>query len=114
MSDRDSAALLDIAAAARRIAAFVRDLDEAAFLDDEEKQSAVLYQIVVIGEATKRLSGNVRAASPTIPWKRIAGMRDRVTHGYDAVDLNLVWSVAAQEIPELLEQIAPLLPAEPR
>lgn len=113
MSDRDSASLLDIAVAARRIESFIGDLDQQAFLDDEEKQSAVLYQFVVIGEATKRLSREFRTAHSEVPWRRVAGMRARVTHGYDAVDIELVWRVASEEVPDLLDQIRPFLSGEP-
>ena len=107
---RDDASLLDIAIAARRIAAFVEDVTSDEFFINVEKQSAVLYQIAVVGEATKRLSAAFRRNHPEIPWQRMAGMRDRVTHGYDAIDLELVWSVATEEVNDLLVQIEPLLP----
>ena len=107
---RDNASLLDIAIAARRIATFVEDVTSDEFLINVEKQPAVLYQIAVIGEATKRLSSGFHRSHPEIPWQRMAGMRDRVTHGYDAVDLEHVWSVAAEEVHDLLSKIVPLLP----
>lgn len=80
---RDDATLLDIAQAARLIADFLRGVDREAFFADAEKQSAELYQIAIIGEATKRLSPTFRKQHAHVPWRNIVGMRDRAIHGYD-------------------------------
>lgn len=111
--DRDEASLLDIANAAKRITRFVEGVTREAFEHNEEKQSAVVYQIAVIGEATKRLSQNVRRQHADIPWSQMAGMRDRLMHGYDRINVDRVWEVTIQEIPILLAGIEPLLPVEP-
>jgi uncharacterized protein with HEPN domain len=108
----DDSALFDIVKAARRILQFVRDSDHSSFMDDIEKQSAVLYQIVIVGEAVKRLTAEFRARHTTVPWRDVAGMRDRVVHGYDDVDLERVWAVATDEVWRLLAQLEPLLPTE--
>jgi len=78
---KDEAALLDIDVAAQRVLEFVQGYSFERFAADEKTWSAVLYQIGVIGEAVKRLSEPFRAAHPSIPWSRIAGMRNRVIHG---------------------------------
>jgi uncharacterized protein with HEPN domain len=83
---RDEVILLDIARSARAIQTFVQGLDKESFLDDYKTQSAVLYQILVIGEAVKRLSREFRSHHPNIPWSLISGMRDMLIHGYDIVD----------------------------
>ncbi|CAA9541915.1 MAG: Protein of unknown function DUF86, BT0167 group [uncultured Thermomicrobiales bacterium] len=110
---RDDASLLDIAHAARRTIAFIQGVDKDGFLADIKTQSAVLDQITVIGEATKRLSPVFRQGYPEIPWRNAAGMRDRLIHGYDEVDLVLVWTAATEDSPALLAQIEPLLPPPP-
>ena len=65
-------------------------------------RSAVLYEIVVIGEGVKRLSPDFRALYPAVPWKRIAGTRDRVVHSFDEIDPQLIWEVAEVHIPRFL------------
>ena len=109
---RDDASLLDIAGAADLILRFIGGMTEGEFYQDAKTQSAVLHQILIIGEAAKRISGEFRNVHPEIPWKLMAGMRDVVIHAYDSVDLSQVWRTAAVEILDLLESIDPLLPKE--
>ncbi len=110
--ERDKAPLLDIARAARFVLEFKTGMDKAAFLADFKTQSAVLYQLMVIGEAVKRLSHEFCSRHPLIPWSLIAGMRDKMIHGYDIVDLEEVWRTAEIDVPALLSQIEPLLPEQ--
>lgn len=105
---RNDASVLDMLRAAQPIDEFVQGLDEAGFLADRKTQSAVLHQLLVLGEATKRLSPSFRDRHPGIPWRAIAGMRDRVIHGYDAVDLVAVWQTVSVDIPRLRGSLAPL------
>ncbi len=107
---RDETALLDIANAARLILQFKEGHDGNTFLEDAKTQAAILHEITLLGQAAKRLSADFTDRHPHIPWREIAGMRDRVIHQYDRVDLNLVWQVVETDIPELLRNIEPLLP----
>jgi len=109
---RDDATLLDIARAARLVLEFVRDYSEPEFFQDSKTQSAVLHQLLVIGEATKRLSSEFRAQHGDMPWSLIAGMRDKLIHAYDAVDLGEVWQTATRDIPSLLAELKAILPPE--
>ena len=85
----------------------------ADFLDDVKTQSAVLHQLLVVGEAVKRLSPTFRGRYPSIPWALIAGMRDSLIHEYDTVDLDEVWSTAKRDVPRLLLSLnLPLSPDE--
>jgi uncharacterized protein with HEPN domain len=106
---RDDATLLDIVHAARLVLGFTAGMSRSAFGQDLKTQSAVLHQLMVIGEAVKRLSAELRAAHASIPWVLIAGMRDRLIHVYDEVDLDEVWKTVERDIPELLRQVEPLL-----
>lgn len=87
---QDEVILLDIIRAARLAIEFKQGLDKDEFLRDIKTQSAVLHQLMVMGEAVKRLSMEYRNQHPEIPWKLMAGMRDVLIHGYDIVDLNEV------------------------
>ncbi|GAB4444107.1 MAG: DUF86 domain-containing protein [Anaerolineae bacterium] len=78
------------------------------FEQDFRINFAVVRALEIIGEATKRLPLSLRDQYPDIPWKRMAGMRDRIIHGYDTVDLEVVWDTVKLEIPQLkplLQQI---------
>jgi uncharacterized protein with HEPN domain len=110
---RDETTLLDMANAARLIHTFIQDMTKEAFLSDLKTQSAVLHQVTVIGEAVKRLSQAFRERHPILPWSLMAGMRDHLIHGYDAVDLEEVWKTATRDVPEVLIKLEPLLPQPP-
>ena len=106
---RDQAALLDIAIAGRQIQRYSQGIDRAQLESNDEKQAAILYRIIIIGEATKRISQGFREQRPYVAWREMAGMRDHITHAYDQVNLDVVWDVIQNKIPELLAQIEPLL-----
>ncbi len=106
---RDEAALVDIARAARLVLEFKQDMNKEAFLGDLKTQSAVLHQLMLMGEAVKRMSQDFRARHLEVPWTLIAGMRDKLIHGYDIVDLDEVWKTADTDVPELLSAIESLL-----
>ena len=109
---RDLTILLDIVQAAQLILAFKEGMNKAAFDTDLKTQSAVLHQLMVIGEAVKRLSPAFRESQMDIPWSAIAGMRDHVIHGYDIVDLEEVWKTAKVDVPSLLSALEPLVPPQ--
>lgn len=104
--------LLDIARAARLAVEFAHGMSKEAFLTDLKTQSAVLHQLVILGEAVKRLPAEFRAQHRDVTWSLIAGMRDHLLHGYDEVDLDEVWKTVSSDVPALLERIQPLLPAK--
>lgn len=109
---RDNESLIDIERAARRVLRYAADCDRTSLEINDEKVSAILYQITIIGEATKRLSQDFRQQHPEIPWREIAGMRDVIVHEYDQVDLDVVWDVIQNKLPELLISLQPLLLSE--
>lgn len=106
---RDLESLIDIERAVQRILRFSDGVKRSELISNEEKISAILYQITIIGEATKRLTMEFRQTHPEIPWRNLAGMRDILIHEYDQVDIDIVWDVIRNELPQLLEYIRPLL-----
>ncbi|HLF28317.1 MAG TPA: DUF86 domain-containing protein [Anaerolineae bacterium] len=109
---RDVAYLVDIFQAARMVGVGVGDISKAQFLNDWMRQSAVIRQLEIIGEATKHLSEDFKRNHPAIPWRSMAGMRDILIHAYAAVDLEEVWKAAQEDIPRLIALIEPLIPSQ--
>jgi uncharacterized protein with HEPN domain len=108
----DLATALDIVLACRRIGKFLSGATESRFLLDDEKRWAVVSQLILIGEAVRRLSSDFRQLNATIPWNEYAGMRNRLDHQYEAIDWSIVWNTATAEIPALLAFLEPQLPEE--
>jgi uncharacterized protein with HEPN domain len=83
------------------------------FAMNREKQAAILYFLLTIGEAAKRLSPEFREAYPQISWKGMAGMRDILAHQYDRVNIQVVWDAVQTDLPDLLIQLRALLEETP-
>jgi len=96
----------------QRIDIFMKRVSKKEFVQNEEKQSAVIRQIEIIGEAVKNLSEDFRKKYPQIEWRKIAGMRDKLIHFYFGVDLDAVWYVAKDNLPKLKKQIRQILEKE--
>ncbi len=71
------------------------------FMGSELVQDAVLRNLQVLAESTSRLSDRVKATESSVPWPEIQSFRNRLTHGYLAIDLDIVWEVVRQNLPEL-------------
>ncbi len=113
MSERaDTVYLSDILEAARRIATYVSGLTYEIFRADTKTQDAVIRNLGIIGEATKKISSEFRATHPDIPWRSMAGMRDRLVHDYFGVNLEIVWQIAAVDLPGIASRIQALLDGE--
>jgi uncharacterized protein with HEPN domain len=113
MTIKDAGFLADIVIAGRMIQSFRGGCDADTFFASPEKYWATVSQILIIGEATKRLSPAFIQAHPSMPWSDIARMRDKMTHHYRIIDQREVWDVVTRGIPELLAYIVPLLPPDP-
>lgn len=107
---RDDVLLEDLVCACRDIQAFIEGMDAGQFYADIKTQAAVQQRFMVLGEATKRLSAEFRDAHPEVQWKGVAGMRDRLIHAYEAVDLSIVWRAASEQLPLFMKALEPVLP----
>ena len=106
---RDRDALYDILDASRLIMEYTRDMDYPAFRSNQAIGDAVIRRFEIIGEATKRLTRAFRDRHPEVPWDDMAGMRDRVIHGYDTVDWQVVWNARSESVPELIAAVEAML-----
>jgi uncharacterized protein with HEPN domain len=109
---RDEAALFDIVRFARQVLVFLEDVTLDRFLADKMLQGAVLYQMLIIGEASKRLSVAFRTNIRDVPWVKIGNLRNILAHDYDQVDLKRIWGIALGELPALIDRLSPLIPAD--
>lgn len=98
----------DMILATEKIERFVEGLNRDEFVDDEKTADAVLRNLEVIGEASKLLPEEFREDHPDVPWSAMAGMRDKLIHGYATVDLDIVWTTITEALPELGDQLTAL------
>ena len=109
--------LEDILAAAAKAQSFVVGMGYAEFAVDEKSAYAVVRALEIIGEAAKRIPQDVRDRYPAIPWRAMAGIRDKLIHDYTSVNLEVVWQTVIDDLPKLAPQIEnlirALLPNEP-
>jgi uncharacterized protein with HEPN domain len=101
--------LEDIRQAADKAITFLDDLSLQAFSTDEKTAYAVVRALEILGEAAKRIPQEVRDKYPQIPWRAMAGIRDKLIHDYVSVNLEIVWKTVTQDLPQLLPQIRQVL-----
>lgn len=106
MSKRDDYDLLqDIRECINRIQSYTENMSYDDFFDDCKTQDAVIRNIEIMGEAVKLLSETTKNKYCDVPWKSIAGTRDRLIHDYFGVNIDVVWSIINEDLPLLKEKI---------
>ena len=84
---------------------FTKGVSQEGFNNNKEKQNAVVRSLEIIGEAAKNLSENLKKKYPRVPWKEIAGTRDRIIHHYFGIDLQIIWNIVKIDLPDLKKKI---------
>ncbi|MDD5673113.1 MAG: DUF86 domain-containing protein [Chitinivibrionales bacterium] len=106
MSERPDATLIeDMFQAAERVIGYSQGLSFEEFFQDTKTQDAVVRNIEILGEAAGNVSEKFKAANSAVPWSNIIGMRNRLIHGYFGVNLDVVWSVAQDDLPKLIKML---------
>ena len=102
MTKRDTLLFVDdIVEAIEKIRLHTRSVSWDQFFQDDVLQAAVVRWITIVGEAAARIPSEFRAQHSDVPWPDLAGMRNRLVHGYFQVDLDRVWRVVTDDVPEL-------------
>lgn len=104
---KDKSHLFDIFHACELIEQFTKGVDLNSFQADVMRQDAIIRRIEIIGEASSNLSDEFKEKHGEIPWALIKGMRNRLVHEYNEVDLELVWTTSQEDIPHLIELLKP-------
>ena len=105
----DSGRMQDVLEYSREAVAMCRGRARADLDRDRMLNLAVVRLLTIIGEAAGRITQEKRAQSPEIPWPRIVGMRNRLIHGYEEVDLDVVWDVVTDDLPPLIAALERIL-----
>lgn len=99
----------DILRAIQSIEQFVGKMEFNDFIKDEKTKSAVVWQIHIIGEATKNIPKLIRDKYKEVPWKYMARMRDKIAHFYFGIDYEIVWNVIKDKLPRIRPEIEQVL-----
>ncbi len=105
----DSVLLRHILDSIAVIEKYLSEITENTFKETSLLQDGVIRQLQIIGEATKKISPDIRSKYPDIPWQDIAGMRDKLVHDYFGVDVDAVWITVKNDLPPLSSKISKIL-----
>ena len=99
----------DIIESISDIEVFIKNMTFTDFVKDKKTINAVVRSIEVIGEASKKIPDTMRKKNPSIPWKKMAGMRDKLIHEYFGIDFDVLWKTVKEDIPSLHSLVQDML-----
>jgi uncharacterized protein with HEPN domain len=108
--ERDLQSLLDMLQSAQIVMNYIAGRSRDELTTDLQFQDATIHRLLIIGEASKRVSETTRQTLTTIPWVAINGMRNRLVHEYDEIDLDIVWDTVVNSLPTLIVELEQTVP----
>jgi uncharacterized protein with HEPN domain len=106
---RDKSSLIDIFNACECIGRFIENKRRVDFYDNEMMQQAVMRKIEIIGEASNRVSDELKNRFADLPWRKMRAMRNILIHMYDELDIEMIWDTAANNIPILKSRLSEII-----
>ena len=110
--ERDLQSLLDMLQSAQIVTDYLQGRSQNELATDLQFQDAIIHRLLIIGEASKRVSEITRQTLTAIPWAAISGMRNRLVHEYDEIDLDVVWDTAVNGLPTLILELKKVVPPD--
>lgn len=107
---RDKSSLIDILNACESIAKFIGNKSIDNFYEDEILQAAIIRKFEIVGEASNRISDDLKNNYSELPWKKMKALRNILIHMYDELDLDIIWDTAIRDIPGLKNKIEKIIP----
>jgi uncharacterized protein with HEPN domain len=110
--EKDLQALLDMLNSAKLILTYILERTKEDLLSDQLLQDGVIRRLIIIGEASVRVSTTTQQNLPDVPWRVIKGMRNRLVHEYDDLNLAIIWDTIIASIPNLVNELEKVIPSE--
>jgi uncharacterized protein with HEPN domain len=110
--ERDLQSLLDMLQSAKIVISYLAGSSKDELATNLQLQDATIHRLLIIGEASKRVSEKTRQTLTDIPWRAIGGMRNRLVHEYDEVDLDVIWDTVVNGLPILVSELEKTIPPE--
>lgn len=107
---RDSETIRDMLECCRLVQSWTEGVDFKEFARNDMMKSAILHEVIIIGEATSRLSAAFKASHKEVDWREVKDMRNHLVHHYDTIIIERVWETVQNDIPDLLSKLQPLIP----
>jgi len=104
--------LMDMQVFCAKVVRYSDGLSQQQFLDNELILDAVLRNLELLGEAAKQIPEEVRNRHPTVPWRRIAGLRDVLAHAYFGLEADTIWQTVSRSVPTLAQQLDAIAASE--
>jgi len=106
--------LEDIIGSVEKIGRYIEGMDRDSFAVDDRTVDAVVRNLEIIGEASKSIPDNIKAAHPEVPWHRMSGLRNVLAHEYFGIDLGIIWKIVKDNLPEVIPHLKEILKSTPQ